>query len=728
MRGTEGEPSGTQDTQPKAATSDEIAPDKPENESQAPSISSNPQTPDSSLQDVQRQLALNLIESKELLKQILHNSERQVTLLKASLGDSWRDPGQAAHLRAALDSEKPWSLSDEALVNIEAGANEQELYKTDTNYPLESLCYDFGDTSIDIIAMLIILAVWGFPDFIHNDLESTGVGPEVLRAAFRASNSEETDVSFFKGLAALNSALRNQNDTDIWLKRGDTFVRMKQRCTGVQSDQLLYKSTTENANELLAKLMMQEWTRSFPGNCRDWSPEYYWGLEPSEIPGKHKYGSWSFVSVSSIGMSDNFMSMANMANVVSRSAVTTPNDLRYDRAELAIAFLLSFTGPWKNIQSEYGLNAVRRSHLSDRQPLLELTEFSLKRQGMFWMETLHLTIRVFSPIEEHIWTRRDEGGIKLSRVLGGVFDSKKRASLMFETSSDSSFQSSDRYFFVTELLRISTEWIKETGSDLKIPQSTTNSATDSAILFLLPLAPRNYDGEHPSAASWKACSDVINHNWTIVFQEYDKYEKDLLDRIERKTQEVKSLRDGLFSATSVREATKGTNINEYILVFTVMTITYLPLGFVATLYGIDMFNFEMPGQTKSFAIATEVVSLATYLAAWGLLYGVRQRRKKGSFGELLSWPRGWVRPTVDATRRVFKVGNDPKQAAKSSRIPEIEVRIDEELPPELPETDNGRGKNPEAPNENQESRWKAIPYWVTRRRRRQEASVGLETA
>lgn len=58
-----------------------------------------------------------------------------------------------------------------------------------------------------------------------------------------------------------------------------------------------------------------------------------------------------------------------------------------------------------------------------------------------------------------------------------------------------------------------------------------------------------------------------------------------------------------------------------------------------TLYGIDMFDFEVPGQTTQFAVTTSVVSVATYLAALGLLYGVRRRRKKGSYrgvwGELI---------------------------------------------------------------------------------------------
>lgn len=47
-----------------------------------------------------------------------------------------------------------------------------------------------------------------------------------------------------------------------------------------------------------------------------------------------------------------------------------------------------------------------------------------------------------------------------------------------------------------------------------------------------------------------------------------------------------------------------------------------------------MFDFKVPSQTRQFAITTGLVAGATYLAALGLLYGVRHRRTKGSYREL----------------------------------------------------------------------------------------------
>ncbi|KAK8875056.1 hypothetical protein PGQ11_005570 [Apiospora arundinis] len=198
--------------------------------------------------------------------------------------------------------------------------------------------------------------------------------------------------------------------------------------------------------------------------------------------------------------------------------------------------------------------------------------------------------------------------------LEDIFDPSTRLNLMFESTSNSRFEQSETYFFVIELLRIATDWVTEATVDLDA------------------LRVRVCGG-----VKWKHkdASELIETRWEEVLGVADKYKDSLLKRIEKKREEVYSLREALFNATSVREATKGTHINEYILVFTVMTVLYLPLGFMATLYGIDMFDFKMPGQKTQFAITTTVVSVATYVAASGLLYGVRRRRKKGSYREVL---------------------------------------------------------------------------------------------
>lgn len=127
-RGTEAEASRPSDSEFKSSCLSKAVPDtKTATDQHIPSNETSPPPPDSHLQDMQRQLALSIAalvqntverETKELLQQIRDNSERQITLLKACLADSWRDPGQRAQLRAALSSEEPWKASDGRLVDI----------------------------------------------------------------------------------------------------------------------------------------------------------------------------------------------------------------------------------------------------------------------------------------------------------------------------------------------------------------------------------------------------------------------------------------------------------------------------------------------------------------------------------------------------------------------------------------------------------------------------------
>jgi len=94
----------------------------------------------------------------------------------------------------------------------------------------------------------------------------------------------------------------------------------------------------------------------------------------------------------------------------------------------------------------------------------------------------------------------------------------------------------------------------------------------------------------------------LSNEWGDLLATRESKLQALLERLRKKGEEVRSLRDGvspsisistntnssqLFNATSVREASKGTEIaeisvrqNQYIFVFTVVTVIYLPLGFV----------------------------------------------------------------------------------------------------------------------------------------------------
>ncbi|EAW25667.1 uncharacterized protein NFIA_044860 [Aspergillus fischeri NRRL 181] len=135
-----------------------------------------------------------------------------------------------------------------------------------------------------------------------------------------------------------------------------------------------------------------------------------------------------------------------------------------------------------------------------------------------------------------------------------------REDLMF----DSSFARSDFYFTILQHLRIFAQTIRDTGSDLQ--------ALADLGLFHLRIPLDNI--ESPAAAAWEQ-----------IMTRFEETSDRLLQRIYNQTEDIRSLRDGLFNATSLREASKSTNMNRYIMVFTIMTILYLPLSFVALALG-----------------------------------------------------------------------------------------------------------------------------------------------
>lgn len=107
----------------------------------------------------------------------------------------------------------------------------------------------------------------------------------------------------------------------------------------------------------------------------------------------------------------------------------------------------------------------------------------------------------------------------------------------------------------------------------------------------------------------------------------------LLERIDRKTEEIKTLRDGLFNSTSVREATRATEMNRYVIVFTVVTVIYTPPSFISALFATPLPYFAK-GDPGEFKRAVAIATGTTVLAALILL------ALANSFDDIFSNPRG----------------------------------------------------------------------------------------
>ncbi|KAF2276176.1 uncharacterized protein EI97DRAFT_458668 [Westerdykella ornata] len=252
------------------------------------------------------------------------------------------------------------------------------------------------------------------------------------------------------------------------------------------------------------------------------------------------------------------------------------------------------------------------------------------------------------------WSEFLDGIDNASRFdLTDILSHGERLTMMFDDAG-SGFALSEFYFTVLQLLRVAHDWIQESVEELK------NLAGE----FEWQYGPDGYLHDHDQEAA-----EVSRRNWESVMSHQQSLANGLLSRIAKKREEMSSLRDGLFNATSVREATKSSQLNHYILVFTVVTIFYLPLSFVAALFALDLFKWDAPGQKGSFAAAIVAVAGGTYVCSGLLIWTVRRPERRRTFTRV--WIRlwegcrrrlGWLRrerPVVEDLQRVDSLDGIP---------------------------------------------------------------------
>lgn len=162
---------------------------------------------------------------------------------------------------------------------------------------------------------------------------------------------------------------------------------------------------------------------------------------------------------------------------------------------------------------------------------------------------------------------------------------------------------SESYFSILQILRIASEWVKESMDDLerlvaKIEEFYFFLDSIEGSQFVKNDAFLRLDPAHPEEAI--ASIKAFKESWAKVVSYQQEIDRALQARIEKKSEEIKTLRDGvsdgaqrstihdlftnrsqLFNATSVSEAAKSVQLNKIVFIFTVVTIFYLPLGFIA---------------------------------------------------------------------------------------------------------------------------------------------------
>ncbi|KAG7407091.1 hypothetical protein Forpe1208_v013513 [Fusarium oxysporum f. sp. rapae] len=184
---------------------------------------------------------------------------------------------------------------------------------------------------------------------------------------------------------------------------------------------------------------------------------------------------------------------------------------------------------------------------------------------------------------------------------------------------DKSFDRSKDYFVALQLLRLMDEWIDEVVPSIKEMK------------------------ENPIVERFPLCAAEANDNFDAAIRNMKERADVVQKRVRKKQEEVNSLRDGLFNATSLREATKAMALNQAIYVFTVVTVLFTPVSFLATFWALPFLNNPIEGsgvvpEPSAFRNSFIIMPLLTYALVIGVAWFVGQHNGTnpvlGLFGEL----------------------------------------------------------------------------------------------
>jgi hypothetical protein len=115
--------------------------------------------------------------------------------------------------------------------------------------------------------------------------------------------------------------------------------------------------------------------------------------------------------------------------------------------------------------------------------------------------------------------------------------SDRRRQIMVDTSD---LKSSEFYFAVIQILRIAAEWIQESMDDLR------QIVDDMERLYLSTAPDDKFNATFVSPSDIHGQGvEVFQRNWESVLREQRLLGTSLLVRIAKRTEEAKSLRDGV---------------------------------------------------------------------------------------------------------------------------------------------------------------------------------------
>ena len=186
-----------------------------------------------------------------------------------------------------------------------------------------------------------------------------------------------------------------------------------------------------------------------------------------------------------------------------------------------------------------------------------------------------------------------------------MFNRETRDNLLFE---DDQFTYSRRYFWATQTLAVMNDNIQAMINAYK--ETFTDDVWTGEHKYIWP----GTKDQSSRYANWRKRMGNLRKLFEI---EIEKLEN-ISDMNTQEIKDLKSLRDQLFSGTSVRESREAlrqaeitVQQNRNIKLLTLVTIFFLPLTFVTSVFG--MTNMDPSDSFLPFGIVTAVICIPTYL-------------------------------------------------------------------------------------------------------------------